>query len=212
MNRTTRFLPLAALCLSLTHAACKRTVPEEPAPPPAASAKTSAGATTCPTVPEWAASPETPENLLAEVVYIPETKDVERKGTGMRVYQTGLVVVWDELDVKMVDGEMKTARKPGAWIAEPVRATPELVKKLTDLVEGLPDAEIEGAQGKERTSQKKPNFVHARTKSGWKKGCYKGMTGNDAQSKVEAGIREIVGAVKEAAKKAAPAASAKSSK
>ncbi len=205
---TRRALLVVALTALSTSVSCKRSIPEEPAPPPA-TARPSAGATSCPSIPEWAASPDTPEQLLAELVYVPETKDPDRKGTGMRIYLSGLVVAWDELDVKWVGGELKSERIPGAWRPEPARATKEQLKTLEDLIEALPDADIEGAQGQDKTSAKAPNFVHVRKAGAWKRGCYRGMTGNEAQSKIEAGIRTLVGAVKEAGKKAAPAGSAK---
>ncbi len=193
-----RFL---ALSLSVCLSACRREPPPEPAAT-APSATAEREAPTCPAWPDWAKDDD-PSHLVAELIYLSDGKDPSRKGSGQRVYDSGMVVVWDELEVTMGEDDEKPTSKvvPGGWKEKRARLPETRVGELTRGVAALPRDELGGVQGKERSSTKKPSFVTVRIGGELVRSCYRDQKGSVSQRKVEELMRSLVGEASEASKR-----------
>lgn len=155
---------------------------------------------TCPPWPDWAKDDD-PSHLVTELIYLAESKDPNRKGSGQRVYDTGMVVVWDEVEVTMKDDTPKTTTVPGRWAEKSVRLSASRVDELRKGIAALPPDELDGVQGKERSSSRKPSFVTVRVGDKLVRSCYRDQQGSTSQRKVEEIMRSLVGEAHEASKK-----------
>ena len=193
---------LLAVPLSLCLPACRREPPPEPAAAPSAEPTKEPPKPTCPAWPDWARDDDA-SHLVAELVYLADGKDPSRKGSGQRVYDTGMVVVWDELEVTMKENDEKPTSKvvPGRWSEKSARLPAARVDELVKGIGALPRDELDGVQGKERSSAKKPSFVTVRVGQELVRSCYRDQKGSASQRKVEELMRSLVGEANEASKK-----------
>lgn len=193
--------PALALSLLVCLPACRR----EPPPEPAATAPSAApekDRPTCPAWPDWAKDDD-PSHLVAELLYLADGKDPSRKGSGQRVYDTGMVVVWDELDVTMGEDDEKPTSKvvPGGWREKRARLPQARVDELARGIAALPRDELDGVQGRDRSTAKKPSFVTVRVGAELVRSCYRDQKGSAGQRKVEELMRSVVGEANDASKK-----------
>lgn len=210
---TLRSVPSLALILALPLMGCRRDAPE-PSGASGASAATGTAAASaatsgprCPAIPDWA-PPDDPDHLLAELLYQVVDASAGRKGTGMRIYDTGLVTAYDEVEASVVDGKVKTIPIPGRWRPKPGRASAARLAELTALIASVPPADITDIQGRDRTGNKKPTFVSVRLGGKLTVSCFRSSEGSGAQQKIESLIREIMGEANDDKAKPAPSASA----
>lgn len=198
---TVRPLLFAAFTLSLAVAGCRREPPPEPVPAASVEPPKEAAKVTCPPWPDWVTDDD-PSHLVAELIYLADGKDPARKGSGQRVYDTGMVVVWDEVVVTLKeDGTPKTSSVPGRWAEKSVRVSAARVDELRKGIAALPRDELDGVQGREKSSAKKPSYVTIRIGDTLVKSCYRDQQGSVSQRKVEEIMRSLVGEAHEASKK-----------
>lgn len=191
----------AAFTLSLAVAGCRREPPPEPVPAASVEPPKVAAKVTCPPWPDWVTDDD-PAHLVAELIYLTDGKDPARKGSGQRVYESGMVVVWDEVVVTMKDdGTPKSSTVPGRWAEKSVRLSPARVDELKKGIAALPRDELEGVQGREKSSAKKPSYVSVRVGDALVRSCYRDQQGSASQRKVEEIMRSLVGEAHEASKK-----------
>ncbi|MCC6645034.1 MAG: hypothetical protein IT374_05605 [Polyangiaceae bacterium] len=195
---------MRALLLSVCACVCLPACRREPPPEPAATAAPAPekDKPTCPSWPDWAKDDD-PSHLVAELLYLSDGKDPSRKGSGQRLYDNGMVVVWDELEVTMKEDDDKPTSKvvPGRWSEKRARLPERRVEEVVKGIAALPRDELVGVQGKERSSAKHPSFVTVRVGAERVRSCYRDQKGSASQRKVEELMRGAVGEASEASKK-----------
>lgn len=151
--------------------------------------------------------PEDEPRLVAEILFQP-TETGGRKGTGMRIFDTGFATAYDEVIISFEKGKMHADPVPGSWRPKgPV--SEKRLAELRKLIDAQELPELTDWQGAERRGNKRPSFLRVRRTGGeMTRGCWRGNEGSTAQGRLEELIKTIIGEAGESAA-AALSASAK---
>jgi hypothetical protein len=169
---------------------------EAPPEPSQSSDSSNRGPGRCPSAPFWAPPPKNVDHLVVELLY-PAPKETAREGTGIRIFDDGLVETFDDRVVTIVDRKPKTDPMPAGWRWHAKLPHAELLANVVKVAAEAPAAELSDMQGPRVVPGTKPaTLVTVRRGAETLRSCYLDIQlSSSAQQRIEDAAKKVVGDV-----------------